>query len=68
MFPTFTNSIVKLSLHTEIHFCLIVVTIKHVKLLTDALHILYVDLEDELIMYTTMGLIHKVMLGTLVPY
>jgi hypothetical protein len=68
MFPTSTNSILELCLHIEIQFCFIVVIVEHVKLLMDVLHILYADVENELIMYTTTGLIRKVVLGTLVPY
>jgi hypothetical protein len=38
------------------------------KLFMEALHILYVDVEDELIMYIIRSLICKVMPGTLMLY
>jgi hypothetical protein len=66
VFSTFHKSFRKLSFH--INFYLIVGIIRHVKLLMDILHILYVDIEDEFTMYATTSLIHKVVLGTLVPY
>jgi hypothetical protein len=31
-------------------------------------HILHVDIEDEFTMYANTSLIHKVVLGTLMPY
>jgi hypothetical protein len=34
----------------------------------DILHIMYVDVEDEFMMYITTSLIHKVVFSTLVPY
>jgi hypothetical protein len=34
----------------------------------DVLNISYAKIEDELMAYTTFGMIHKEMLGTFVPY
>lgn len=58
----------KLCFHIAIHFCLILAILGNVKLLMDALHIPYADIEVELKMYTATGLIHKVLPGILAPY
>jgi hypothetical protein len=34
----------------------------------DFMNILYGDIEKELLAYTTVGMIHKIMPGTLAPY
>ncbi len=68
VFPTFHNSFLKLCFHINYSVYFIVAIIGHVKLLMDVLHILYVDIKVEFTMYATTSLIHKVVLGILVPY
>jgi hypothetical protein len=50
---------------TLVHFIFNVVTPRHVKWLMNALHILYVNVEDEFMMYITTNLTCKMVSNTL---